>query len=193
MAPFLALFPPLQLFSPGPLSDASRQLSERERDSAAGIVAMTPVSVCFHRGYSPSLFGLFGLLALRLRFRGAARKPPRKPQKGPWRIWPAMENTLCETGVDLRIRSLWPESAAPQLGQVFLAPVEPARGTRESRWRDPAASRTLIRQLMAIVNSGHEYELLRRDLAELDRSYSSSSSVVKGGAASHADNETWLR
>jgi hypothetical protein len=152
------------------------------------------LSLCvFHRGYSPSLFGLFGLEALGLRFRGAARKPPRKLQKGPLRIWPAMESTQYETGVDLGIRPSWSESAAQTLTMVILAPIEPTRGTSKSRWEDPAASRELIRQLMAIVNSRREYEMLRRDLAELDRSCSLSSSVVKGGAAPNADNETWLR
>jgi hypothetical protein len=152
------------------------------------------LSLCvFHRGYSLSLFGFFGLTAPGLRFRGTARKPPRKPQKGPLRIWPAMKNTLCETGVDVGIRVLWSESAIPRLGRVFRAPVEPTRGTCESRWKDPAASRRIIRQLMAMVNSCQEYETLRRDLAELDRSCSSSSSIMKGGAAPNADNETWLR
>ena len=104
-----------------------------------------------------------------------------------------MKNTRYETGVDLGIRVLWSESAAHRLGRVFLAPSEPTRGTSEGRWKDPAASRKLIRQLMAIVNSWHEYETLRRELAELDRPFPLSSSVMKGGAAHHADNETWLQ
>jgi hypothetical protein len=50
-------------------------------------------------------------------------------------------------------------------------------------WKDPAASRELVKELLGVVNSEAEYDLLLKQLAELDSICASRSLQLKGGAA----------
>jgi hypothetical protein len=142
------------------------------------------------------LLPYLGFSAYRLRRTPVSRfrsETEAKIAKRALRIWGTMENTLCETGVDPGIQSRLSESLCQIHGAVIGIRQEPTAVTVASRWKDPAASRRLIRQLLLIVNTRREYRLLRRDLAELDRLFPSHSSSVKGGAANRAVESKWLR
>jgi hypothetical protein len=104
-----------------------------------------------------------------------------------------MKNTRYETGLGFVVRSRTPESQKHTLAAAPGVSQEPTGGIHTTRWKDPQASGKLIRQLMTTVNSSHECQELRRDLAELDRLFPSPSSLMKGGAAHHAVDETWLQ
>jgi hypothetical protein len=135
-----------------------------------------------------SAYRLWGTSLSRYRSETEA-----KTAKRALRIWGTMENTLRETGVDSGIRSEMSESGNERLGRAIPISYEPTGRIRSSRWKHPQASRKLIRQLMAIVNSRREYQELQRDLVELDRLFPLPSSSMKGGAAQNAVEEKWLR
>ena len=96
-------------------------------------------------------------------------------------MWGTMENKLYETGSVVGIEPATSESQGK--------PSEEAEGkgpTRSSdglNWTDLDASKTLVRQLMDAVNTQEEYELLVRDLEELEALCPSCSNSLKGGAA----------
>ena len=58
---------------------------------------------------------------------------------------------------------------------------EPTRSRYGLSWTDPEASKRLVRWLMNVINSQGEYELLERDLQELEALHPSHSNRLKGG------------
>jgi hypothetical protein len=135
-----------------------------------------------------SAYGLRGTSVSRFRSETEAKTAKRAREN-----LGAMENRLHETGGHSRVAQSMAESTSPRFGRGIRVREEPSGGIHPCRWRQPQASRDLIRRLMAIVNRRREYEVLRRDLAELGRLCPSSSSSMKGGAAQGAVEETWLR
>jgi hypothetical protein len=96
-----------------------------------------------------------------------------------------MENELNETGVVVRVEpATWQSQGKP----VNLAgEKEPIGSSSGLIWTNPAAaSERLVRQLLEIVNTQDEYELLQRDLEQLHALCPSCSNVLKGGAAQSA-------
>ena len=92
-----------------------------------------------------------------------------------------MENKSHETGSVVRIESATFESS----GKPFRGAErkEPTRSRYGLSWTDPEASKRLVRWLMNVVNTQEEYELLERDLEELETLCPSRSNSLKGGAA----------
>jgi hypothetical protein len=86
-----------------------------------------------------------------------------------------MKNKCNETGTEYR--NALAMAQIPE--RIFLGSNEPYE--HRSGWADPAASRTLIIQLLDSVNSQAEYEQLISDRAELDRIIAASSKPMKGG------------
>ena len=94
-----------------------------------------------------------------------------------------MENRLNETGADFAKTSCLPKSRDAELIVDSACRKEPAEGHHKSNWSNPEASKRLIQQLLELVNSKEEYELLERELAELEQLFPSFSDSLKGGAA----------
>ena len=81
-----------------------------------------------------------------------------------------MENRLNETGADFGKTSCLPKSRSRELTADSACRKEPAEGEglHKSNWSNPEASKRLIKQLLQLVNSKEEYELLEQELAELE-------------------------
>lgn len=88
-----------------------------------------------------------------------------------------------ELSVDFGKTSYLPKSRNAELSANSACRKEPAKDLHQSYWSNPEASKRLIKQLLALVNSKEEYELLVRDLAELEHLFPSSSDSLKGDAA----------
>jgi hypothetical protein len=94
----------------------------------------------------------------------------------------AMENKLNETGCLIEVEPGLPESGGQGLTREEVCRKGPF--TLEAMgWADAEATKALDRQLLDVVNSQEEYEMLVRELAELEALFPSSSMSVKGGAA----------
>jgi len=91
-----------------------------------------------------------------------------------------MENKLHETGSVVEVELATPKSEA--IESQHPDRKEPTQAYHRLGWTDPEASMKLVRWLMDIVNTQEEYELLERDLVELEAWCPSSSIPLKGGA-----------
>lgn len=90
-------------------------------------------------------------------------------------MWRGMKNKFKKTGTEFGNTSCMPKSRKNELSSTLDG--------RRARCHIEAEIK-LIQQLLHIVNTKEEYELLERDLAELERLYPLiSSSSLKGGAA----------
>jgi len=86
-----------------------------------------------------------------------------------------MENRLIETGTQFGSTSCVPQSRSD--GFTFISPCRRTRANIDAEIK-------LIRELLQLVNTKEEYELLERDIADLEGlSLLVSSSSLKGGAA----------
>jgi hypothetical protein len=96
--------------------------------------------------------------------------------KGPGNVG-TMENRLHETGADFGKTACLPKSRDAELIAASACRKELAEGEgpHKSNWSNPEASKRLIQQLLQLVNSKEEYELLERELAELEQLFPSSS------------------
>jgi hypothetical protein len=90
-----------------------------------------------------------------------------------------MENRLNETGADFGKTACLPKSSDAELSANSVCRKEPAEGLHKSYWSNPESSKRLIAQLLQLVNSKEEYELLVRDLAELEQLFPSSSELIE--------------
>jgi hypothetical protein len=96
-------------------------------------------------------------------------------------MWGTMENRLNETGADFGKTSYLPKSRNAELIVDSACRKEPAEGEglHKSDWSNPEASKRLIQQLLELVNSKEEYELLERELTELEQLFPSSSELTE--------------
>jgi hypothetical protein len=93
----------------------------------------------------------------------------------------SMENKLYETGSVVGTELATRESQGkPSEGAEGKGPIRSSHGLSRT---DLEASKRLVRRLMDAVNTQEEYELLERDLEELEALCPSSSNALKGGAA----------
>ena len=92
-----------------------------------------------------------------------------------------MENKLHETGSVLGIEPAPSESQGKPSDEA--EEKGSARSSYGLSWTNPQVSKTLVRQLMDVVNTQEEYELLERDLEDLVAPCPSRSNSLKGGAA----------
>jgi hypothetical protein len=99
-----------------------------------------------------------------------------------------MKNTtLLETETeDKKIYWLVPEPECSLGGDDEYIPESSERATNR-QWKDPAGSRELVKQLLGVVNSEAEYDMLLEDLAELDAIIALQSQQLKGGATNNSD------
>ena len=94
-------------------------------------------------------------------------------------MWGTMENRLNETGADFGKTACLPKSRDAELIAGSACRKEPAEGLHQSDWNNPEASKRLIQQLLELVNSKEEYELLEQELAELEQLFPSSSELIE--------------
>lgn len=93
-----------------------------------------------------------------------------------------MKNNLIETDT-MRGKTYW---IVPRPEDEFSDDAGPNEWDCDAgriAWKDPAASRELVQQLLETVNSEAEYDMLIGQLAELDATLASQSQQLKGGAA----------
>lgn len=94
-----------------------------------------------------------------------------------------MKNKFNETGSDFgRIHHIEPKSNDGFSGYEFLA-NEPDCYMGKIKWTNPVALRELVKELLGLVNSEAEYNMLLKDVGELDIIIASQSSKLKRGAA----------
>ena len=92
-----------------------------------------------------------------------------------------MENKLYETGSVVAVELATRESQGkPSEEAGGKGPIRSSHGLSRT---DLEASKTLVRQLMDAVNTQEEYEMLVRELEELEALCPSCSNSLKGGAA----------
>jgi len=94
-------------------------------------------------------------------------------------MWGTMENRLNETGDDFGTTPYLPKSRDAELITESVCRKEPVEDLQKSIWKNPEASRRLCKQLLELVNSKEEYELLQRDLAELEQLFPSPSKTTE--------------
>jgi hypothetical protein len=104
----------------------------------------------------------------------------KKYIKGPGNAG-TMENRLNETGADFGKTSCLPKSRSRELIADSVCRKEPAEGEglHKSNWSNPEASKQLIKQLLQLVNSKEEYELIEQDLVELEFLTTSPSELIE--------------
>ena len=90
-----------------------------------------------------------------------------------------MENRLNETGTDFGKTSCLPKSRSNELKTNSICRKEHTDSLQRISWSNPKASKRLIKQLLQLVNSKAEYELLEQDLAELEQFFPSSSELIE--------------
>ena len=87
-----------------------------------------------------------------------------------------------ETGIDFgNTYNIVPKSKY-QFSEINECPNEQNCNLRKIQWKYPLASRKLVIELLELVNSEAEYNVLLKELAELDEIIASQSSQLKGGA-----------
>ena len=96
-----------------------------------------------------------------------------------------MKNQFNETDTDFGNNPSLPKLGKRELIQDLASRKEQIEKLK-AQWPHPEESIKLIKSLMGYVNSKEEYELLVRDLAELEQLFPSSSDSLKGGAAEMA-------
>jgi hypothetical protein len=102
-------------------------------------------------------------------------------KKGPG-LWPAMKNKFNETGTDFgKIINIVPKSNY-QFSEIINCPNEQNCNLRKTQWKYPLASRKLVKELLELVNSEAEYNMLLKELAELDEIITLQPLQMKGGA-----------
>jgi len=115
------------------------------------------------------------------RYRSEIRA--RKYKKGPENMT-SMENKLNKTGADFGKPLCLPKLRNHELNSNSVCRKESSDRLQRISWSNPEASKQLIKELLQLVNSKAEYELLKQELSELEWLFSSSSSLLlKGGAA----------
>ena len=92
-----------------------------------------------------------------------------------------MENKLYETGSVVEIQLAISESEGKPSEEIQAK--GPTRSSYGLSWTNPEASKRLVGWLMDIVNTQEEYEMLERDLVELEALCPSCSNTLKGGVA----------
>jgi hypothetical protein len=151
-------------------------------------IPIAPVFIYFPPcGYFLSLFIFFGLLAFLMktlisRWRSEIRA--RKYKKGPENMT-SMENKLNKTGADFGKHLCLPKLRNHELNSNSVCRKESSDRLQRINWSNPEASKQLIKELLQLVNTRAEYELLKQELSEIERLFSSSL-LLKGGAAKTA-------
>lgn len=93
-----------------------------------------------------------------------------------------MKNKLNETDIDFGNTCHIVPKSNDKFSENEALPNEQNSNLRKTQWNSPLASRKLVKELLGLVNSEAEYNMLLKDLAELDAIIASQSSKLKGGA-----------
>jgi len=90
-----------------------------------------------------------------------------------------MENRLNETGTDFGKTSCLPKSRSHELTTNSVCRKEHTDSLQRISWSNQKASKRLIKQLLQLVNSKAEYELLEQELAEIELLLHLSSELIE--------------
>jgi hypothetical protein len=98
-----------------------------------------------------------------------------------------MKNKFNETDIDFgNTYHIVPKSNY-KFSENEALPNEQNSNLRKIQWNNPLASRKLVKELLQLVNSEAEYNMLLKELAELDEIIALQSSKLKGGAFKMAE------
>lgn len=93
-----------------------------------------------------------------------------------------MKNKFNETGPDFGNTCHIVPKSNDKFSENETLPNEQNNNLGKTQWNNPSASRKLVKELLQLVNSEAEYNMLLKELAELDAIIASQSSKLKGGA-----------
>ena len=93
-----------------------------------------------------------------------------------------MKNKFNETGSDFgNTCHIVPKSNYP-FSEIINCPNEQNCTLRKTQWKYPLASRKLVKELLELVNSEAAYNMLLKELVELDKIIALQPLQMKGGA-----------